>query len=115
MRRRHISDSKTQLDEVQSDHEDQQSLDDNPFRPLIDEKGSLQPSEHWFTETDVEYSDTEETLTDDSEEPKPRRRAARRSSQVNPLEEGPAGEVQKKIQAHALKEMILIRRGKMGR
>ena len=96
MKRRHNSDFKTQLDEAQSDHEYQQSSDDNPFRPLADEKGSLQASENWFSDAEMKYSDTEETLTDDSQEPKLRRRAAKRSSQVNPLEEGPEVEVQKK-------------------
>ena len=77
----------TKLDEAQSDRIDQWS-DDNPFRPLEDEKCSQRPSEHWYTNTKMRYmySDTEETLTDDSTEPKPRRRKIKKSSQVNSLE-----------------------------
>ena len=60
------------------------------FRPFADEKSSQQPSEHWYTNTEMNYADTEETLTNDSTEPKPRRRKAKRSSQVISLEEGPA-------------------------
>ena len=113
VKRRHNSDFKTQLDEAQSGHENQQSSDDNPFRPLEDEKGSLQPSEHWYTDTEVKYSDTGETLTDDSEEPKPRRHKVKQSSQVYTLGEGPEVEVQIFFRVRAPKEMILIRRGKM--
>ena len=64
------------------------------FRPFADEKSSQQPSEHWYTNTEMHYADTEETLTNDSTEPKPRRRKVKRSSQVISLEEGPEVEVQ---------------------
>ena len=119
VKRRHNSDFETQLDETQSDHEYQQSSDDNPFKPLADEKGSRLSlaSEDWNSETEMKYSDSEETLTDhsDSEEPKPTRHIVKNSVQVDALGTGPEDEVQKKIQVHAQKKMILIRRGKMGR
>ena len=50
VRRRHGSDSRTMLDEAQSDHTCQWS-DDTAFRPLEDEKGSQRPSERWYTDT----------------------------------------------------------------
>ena len=64
--------------------------------------------------TQMKYSDTEETPTDDSTEPKPRRRKVKRSSQVNSLGEGPEVEVQFFFRVHAPKEMIMIRRGEIG-
>ena len=64
------------------------------FGPLADEKSSQQPNEHWYTNAEMNYWDTEETLTNDSTEPKPRRRKVKRSSQVSSLKEGPEVEVQ---------------------
>ena len=93
VRRRHTGDARTMFDEAQSDHTGQWS-DDNPSRPLEDEKCSLQPNENWYTDSEMKYSDTEETLTDDSTKPKPRGRTVKKSSQVNSLGEGPEVEVQ---------------------
>ena len=107
----HGGDFKTMRDGAQSDHTYQWS-DGNPFKPLEDEKDSLQPSEHWYTNTKMKYSDTKESLTDDSTELKPRKHAVKRSGQVKSLGEGPEVEVQISFRVHAPKAMRLIRGGR---